>query len=42
MGALAELVGIANSFFIIGATGIIMLAVLSVWGARSPYFQPGN
>jgi MFS family permease len=42
MGALAELVGIANSFFIIGATGIIMLAVLSVWVARSPYFQPGN
>jgi len=41
MGALAELVGMANSFYIIGATGLIMLAMLSLWVARSPDFQPG-
>jgi MFS family permease len=40
MGALAEVVGIANSFYIIGAVGVIMLAVLSVWVARSPDFGP--
>ena len=40
MGALAEVVGIANSFYIIGAVGVIMLAVLSVWAARSPDFGP--
>ncbi len=39
MGALAEVVGIANSFYIIGASGVIMLALLSVWVARSPAFR---
>ena len=41
MGALAEMVGIANSFYIIGVAGILMLAPLSLWVARSPAFKPG-
>lgn len=39
-GAIAEVVGIGNSFYIIGAAGFIMLAVLAVWVARSPAFGP--
>lgn len=39
MGALAELVGIANSFYIIGAGGIVMLAMLGFWVARTPDFR---
>jgi MFS family permease len=38
MGALAEVVGIANSFYIIGASGVIMLGLLSLWVAKSPSF----
>jgi MFS family permease len=39
MGALAEIVGIANSFYIVGAVGMAMLAVLAIWVARSPSFR---
>lgn len=36
MGAMAEVVGIAASFYIIGAAGIVALCALSYWAARSP------
>ncbi len=39
MGALAELVGIANGFYIIGVGGIVLLGLLSVWVARTPDFR---
>ncbi|MHA1108215.1 MAG: MFS transporter [Alphaproteobacteria bacterium] len=39
MGALAEVVGIANAFYIIGAAGIAMLVPLSIWVAMSPSFR---
>ncbi len=39
MGALAEVVGIANSFYIVGATGIAMLGGLCIWVARTPAFR---
>ena len=39
MGALAELVGIANGFYIIGGAGIVLLGLLSIWVARTPDFQ---
>ncbi len=39
MGALAEVVGIANSFYIVGATGIIMLGGLCIWVAKTPAFR---
>jgi predicted MFS family arabinose efflux permease len=39
MGALAELVGIGNSFYIIGAGGIVLLGMLSFWVARVPDFR---
>lgn len=39
MGALAEIVGIANSFYIVGALGIALLAVLSLWMATSSAFE---
>jgi MFS family permease len=42
MGAVAEAVGLENSFFIIGGIGVLMLAFLAVWVARSPAFKrPG-
>ncbi len=39
-GAIAEVVGIGNSFYVIGGIGGIMLILLSVWVARSPAFGP--
>ena len=42
MGALAEIVGIANSFYIVGAVGIAMLGLLSLWIAMSPAFRPAD
>ena len=42
MGALAEMMGIANSFYIIGATGLLMLVPLSLRVARSPAFRPAT
>ena len=41
-GALAEIVGIANSFYIVGAVGMAMLAVLAIWVATSPSFRDGE
>lgn len=41
MGALAEVVGIANSFYIVGATGVIMLGGLCIWVAKTPAFHEG-
>ncbi len=41
-GALAEVVGIAGSFYIVGAVGGILLLALSVWVARSDHFRPGH
>lgn len=38
-GALAEVVGIANSFYIVGGVGGIMLVALSFWAARRPEFR---
>ncbi|MDX1483672.1 MAG: MFS transporter [Alphaproteobacteria bacterium] len=38
-GALAEVVGIANSFYIVGAVGGILLVMLSFWAARRPEFR---
>lgn len=42
MGALAEVVGIANSFYIVGATGVLMLMGLCLWVARTPAFHLGE
>ena len=39
MGAIAEVVGIANSFYIVGAVGVALLGLIAVWVARSPGFQ---
>ena len=39
MGALAEIVGLANSFYIVGAAGVAALCLLSFWVARSPSFK---
>jgi MFS family permease len=41
-GAIAEVVGIGNSFYVIGGIGGIMLILLSVWVARSPAFGPDS
>lgn len=38
-GALAEVVGIANSFYIVGAAGGVLLVMLSVWAAKRPEFR---
>jgi len=37
-GAMAEVVGIAGSFYIVGAVGGILLVILSIWVARSDEF----
>ena len=39
MGGLADIVGLDNSFYIIGGIGVTALCVLSVWVARSPSFK---
>lgn len=41
-GAVAEVVGIAGSFYIVGAVGGILLVMLSVWVVRSDHFGPGR
>jgi MFS family permease len=38
MGAIAQWVGLEISFYVIGAAGLIGLALTSVWMARSPAF----
>ena len=35
MGVLADHVGLDNAFYIIGATGIVLICGLSVWVARA-------
>lgn len=42
MGALAELVGLDASFYIIGAAGAAAIALLAVWVWRSPDFSGGR
>ena len=39
MGGLAELVGLGNSFYIIGSVGLFGILLLSFWVARSPSFK---
>ncbi len=39
MGAIAEAVGLANSFYIVGAVGVALLGLIAVWVARSPDFK---
>ena len=39
MGGLAEVVGLANSFYIVGLVGVTALCGLSIWVARSPDFK---
>ncbi|MEK9683913.1 MAG: MFS transporter [Rhodospirillaceae bacterium] len=39
MGGLAEIVGLANSFYIVGLVGVIALCGLSLWVANSPGFK---
>lgn len=43
MGAIAEFVGLRYAFFLVGAVGVVALAGLGVWAARSPAFrdEPG-
>ena len=38
MGAIAEFAGLENAFYAIGTAGVIALAALAVWVARSPGF----
>ncbi|MDE0172354.1 MAG: MFS transporter [Defluviicoccus sp.] len=42
MGAVAEVAGLENAFYAMGAVGILGVAALSVWIARSPGFAPGR
>ncbi len=39
MGAIAEVAGLENAFYLMGATGIIAIGLLAVWVARSPVFR---
>ena len=39
MGGLADIVGLGNSFYIIGSVGVTALCALSIWVARSPSFK---
>ncbi len=41
-GAIAEVIGIANSFYVIGAGGIVLILALSVWVIRCPDFKPNR
>ena len=40
MGAIAEVAGLENAFYAMGAVGIIAVAALAIWIARSPSFVP--
>ena len=42
MGAVAEFAGLENAFYAMGAVGIVAVAALSAWIARSPSFAPGR
>ena len=39
MGAIAELVGLENAFYLMGGTGVIAIGLLAVWVARAPVFR---
>lgn len=39
MGAIAEFVSLEYAFYLVGAVGIVALAGLGVWAARSPAFR---
>lgn len=38
-GAVAEFVGLANAFYVVGATGLVLIALLATWVARKPAFR---
>ena len=42
MGAVAEFAGLENAFYAMGAVGILGVAALGVWIARSPGFATGG
>ena len=42
MGAVAEFAGLENAFYAMGAVGIVAVAALSAWIARTPSFAPGR
>lgn len=42
MGAIAEVVGIANSFYVIGGALLALIALVAVYTKRSPAFRPGT
>ena len=39
MGAIAEVAGLENAFYVMGALGIASIGCLSIWVARSPSFR---
>ena len=38
MGALAEVIGLEAAFYVIGAAGLVLVALLAVWVASAPAF----
>jgi MFS family permease len=42
MGAMAELVGLANAFYLVGLLGLVLLGLLAIWVARTPEFKSGG
>lgn len=42
MGALAEVIGLEYAFYAVGATGIVLIAFLTLWVIVSPNFQSGG
>lgn len=38
MGGLAEFIGLANSFYVVGVAGVLALCGLSIWISKSPGF----
>ena len=41
MGAMAEFIGIENSFYVMGVIGVVALSGLGIWTGRSPAFAKG-
>jgi MFS family permease len=39
MGGLAQIIGIANSFYVVGAVGVSALCLVAVWVSRTPAFK---
>ncbi len=42
MGALAEAIGLEFAFYVMGAAGVVLVAFLAIWVARSPDFRGGG